>query len=103
MRRIRSGFFQHFLKLGDQARLVEMSAEEAHIDRDFWKVFAFPILKLKAGLLERPCIDHAGDAGLLGDGDELALWDQAALRVVPAELGFEANHFFGLERDDREI
>ena len=90
---VSAGFFEDFLELADEAGLVEMAAEEADVDVDPGQVLGFPILKLEAGLLERPCVDDVGDAGFLGDGDELGVGDQAALWVIPAELGFEADDF----------
>ncbi len=80
-----------------------MAAEEADVDRHLRQVLGFPVLELKAGLLDGPGVDGAGDAGFFGDGDELGVGNQPALWVIPAELGFEADDFFGFEGDDGEI
>src|SRR5690242_190658 len=100
MRWIRARLLQHFLELGDKARLIEMTAEQAHADRRLGQVFGFPILKLKAGLLETPRIDRPRDASLFGDIDELAVRHDAALRMIPAKLSLEFDHSPGFERDD---
>ena len=49
-----------------------------------------PALHLAARLVEHPRADRHDEAGLLGDGDEVAGAEQAALGVLPAQQRLDA-------------
>ncbi len=76
----------------DEFRLAELVRR--NIDRHFAHVDALvePGLDLAAGGEQHPVAERQDQAAFLGDRDELGRANQAALRVAPANQGFDADH-----------
>src|SRR5271168_3642066 len=69
------------------------------VDRD--ERPARPLHGLAAGDRKDLVVDRADQAGLLGDADEAARRNHAALGLLPARQRLEADRAAGLERHDR--
>ena len=84
--------------------LHQVAALELHrrqIDRDADRLG--PARGLRAGGAQHPLAERDDQAGLLGERDELAGRDQAALRMVPAHQRLEAADPAVLEANDRLV
>ena len=86
------GLLKHLLDLLVQVLLPELAGGEVHAHRQRRPVAHLgpPAGRLRAGLAQHPGADPDDQAALLGQGDELAGRDQAALRVLPAHQGLDA-------------
>ena len=62
---------------------------------------ALPVAGRLAGGVQDPAADGHDQAGVLGQGDELARHDQAPVGVVPADQRLEAQHLFARGIDAR--
>ena len=62
-----------------------------------------PVDRLAAGALLDPAPDRLDQAAVLGDRDEVAGFEQAALRVLPADQRLEAGDLAGAQADHRLV
>ena len=96
---------QDALDVLGQPSVGDLSFGDIHVDRQRLgggKLLP-PGAQLSARLLEHPPADGHDQPGLLGHGNEVCGRNDAALRVVPADQGLEADDPSGLELHDRLV
>ena len=76
---------------------------DAHVERVIRDARVLPCLGLPARLPEDPAVQRADQSCGLGDLDELAGHQQAALRMLPADECFDADDAAAADVDDRLV
>ncbi len=93
------GVAQRGLDFLDEARLLELGAR----DVDAQVRSAAPGRGLARGVAQHPAPERDDQSGLLGERDELARAEQAALGMLPAHERLEARVAAEVEVDDRLV
>jgi hypothetical protein len=75
---------------GGQVGLLQLARRQVDRHRRHRQAGRFPGAQLAADLADHPFADRQDQAGIFEDGDEFQRRHQAALRMLPAQQGFEA-------------